>query len=289
MATRQQPRPGQAAPAGSNEVALAGDSLRALQLQDLEILRAFQRICEANSLRYYLGSGTLLGAVRHKGFIPWDDDIDVEMPRPDYDRFSRLCATELGGGFSWHSYLTDPNYPFMWGKLMRDDTELRQGPTQHLAIQQSLYIDVWPLDGIANHRIPEAIQRVVHKWCQIRMSADLKRPGVKGVIARSWKIVPRRLTVWLCERMAHLTPFERARIVAHPRALYGYRKECMPRAWFETSEPMQFEDLSLSVPSGWRPYLTHVYGDYMKPPPIGERKSRHEVTTVTLAANVRHA
>ena len=87
----------------STSLPAADESLRALQLRDLEILREFKRICETHSLRYYLGSGTLLGAVRHKGFIPWDDDIDVEMPRPDYDRFSALCATDLGTGFSWQS------------------------------------------------------------------------------------------------------------------------------------------------------------------------------------------
>lgn len=261
----------------------AANPIRDIQLEDLEILREFVRICEVNSLRYYLGSGTLLGAVRHKGFIPWDDDIDVEMPRPDYDRFSSLCATDLGSGFSWHTYLTDRHYPFMWGKLMRDDTELRQGPTEHLPIQQSLYIDVWPLDGIANWRIPEAIQRVIHKWSQIRLSADLKRPGIRGLVARSWKIVPRRLVVWLCERMATLTPFDRARIVAHPRALYGYRKECMPRDWFGRGEMLQFEGMRLPGPSKWNEYLTHVYGDYMKPPPEAERKSRHEMTEVKLS------
>ena len=261
--------------------------LRALQLQDLDILREFQRLCEAHSLRYFLGSGTLLGAVRHKGFIPWDDDIDVEMPRPDYDRFSRLCATDLAGGFSWHTYLTDPNYPFMWGKLMRDGTQLRQGPTEHLRIQQSVYIDVWPLDGIANRRSVEAIQRVVHKWCQIRLSADFKRPGLRGIVAKSFKIVPRRLVVWLCERMATLTPYDRARVVAHPRALYGYRKECMPRLWFEGTATLEFEDLALPGPTGWDAYLTHVYGDYMKPPPKAARKSRHEMTELRLAADPR--
>jgi len=258
------------------------DSLRVLQMQDLEILREFQRICEAHSLRYYLGSGTLLGAVRDKGFIPWDDDVDVEMPRPDYDRFSRLCATDLAPGFSWHTYLTDRKYPFMWGKLMRDDTELRQGPTAHLDIQQSIYIDVWPLDGISNGRLSEQIQRGFHKWSQIRLSADLIRPGLRGLVARSWKLVPRRLVVTLCEWSARHFSYESCRIVAHPRALYGYRKECMPREWFGDAVPQQFEDMTLPGPARWHEYLTHVYGDYMTPPPEAQRMSRHESTIVSL-------
>jgi len=268
----------------STSLPAADESLRALQLRDLEILREFKRICETHSLRYYLGSGTLLGAVRHKGFIPWDDDIDVEMPRPDYDRFSALCATDLGTGFSWHTYLTDRRYPFMWGKLMRDDTELRQGPTAHLDIQQSIYIDVWPLDGISNRRPSEAIQRAFHKWCQIRLSADLKRPGLRGLVAKSWKIVPRGLVVAMCEWVTRHFSYEQCRVVAHPRALYGYRKECMPREWFGEAVPQQFEDMQLPGPQHWHEYLTHVYGDYMKPPPEAQRRSRHESTIVTLSS-----
>src|SRR5262249_11940290 len=78
--------------------------LRALQLVELDILREFVRLCEAHGLRYYLAYGTLLGAVRHRGFIPWDDDVDVTMPRDDYDRFADVCVSELRPGFAWQTY-----------------------------------------------------------------------------------------------------------------------------------------------------------------------------------------
>ena len=102
-----------------------GRQLRDLQLVELEILREFVRVCEAHGLRYYLAYGTLLGAVLHRGFIPWDDDIDVTMPRPDYERFARICASELRPGFTWQSYRTDRHYPFLFGKLLKDGTVLR--------------------------------------------------------------------------------------------------------------------------------------------------------------------
>jgi lipopolysaccharide cholinephosphotransferase len=285
MTTSNTPNPDPAVPPRAlGEPSATADPVRELQLADLEILEEFRRFCEKHSLRYYLGSGTLLGAVRHKGFVPWDDDIDVEMPRPDYDRFSELCRTELGSGYSWHTYLTDRHYPFMWGKLMRDGTELRQRPLEHLGMQQSIYIDVWPLDGISNWRLPEAIQRAFHKWAQIRLSADLERPGIRGIVAKSWKLVPRRLTVYLCERSARLFNYEKSRVVAHPRALYGYRKECMPREWFGDGAPQEFERRTYPGPQGWREYLTHVYGDYMKLPPEAERRSRHEMTAMKLTS-----
>ena len=138
---------------------LAPSVLRALQLVELEILREFVRLCEANGLRYYLAYGTLLGAVRHKGFIPWDDDIDVTMPREDYERFAAICGAGLPGGLRWQSYATEGHYPVWFGKLIREDTVLRQALSDHLDISQSVFIDVFPLDGLASRWWEVLVQR----------------------------------------------------------------------------------------------------------------------------------
>src|SRR3990172_7456272 len=104
---------------GDVNVQAPNQELRDLQLAELGILREFVRVCEAHGLRYYIAYGTLLGAVRHHGFIPWDDDIDVTMPRSDYNRLAEICVTDLRPGFRWQSYKTDRHYPHMFGKLLK--------------------------------------------------------------------------------------------------------------------------------------------------------------------------
>ena len=93
--------------------------LRDIQLEELNILREFCRVCEALNLRYYLTAGTLLGAVRHRGFIPWDDDIDIAMPREDYDRLSRHWREVLSPGYTYQDYRSEPNFPYYFAKVRK--------------------------------------------------------------------------------------------------------------------------------------------------------------------------
>ncbi len=123
------------------------DKLRQLQLCELEILDEFVRLCEKHGLRYYLVGGTLLGAVRHHGFIPWDDDIDVAMPRADYDRFGEVCRTELDLKFFYQCPETDPYYFLSYNKLRKNGTEVYEERFKDAKFHQGVFIDIFPLDG----------------------------------------------------------------------------------------------------------------------------------------------
>ena len=183
-----------------------GRQLRDLQLVDVEIFREFVRVCEAHGLRCYLAYGTLLGAVLHRGFIPWDDDIDVTMPRPDYERFARICASELRPGFTWQSYRTDRHYPFLFGKLLKDGTVLRQAPWAHLPLQHSVYIDVFPLDGCADGPWATSAQRVLIRVVGARLRARLKRRGLKRVLVQLSRVIPRGAAIAAFEAMTRRVP-----------------------------------------------------------------------------------
>ena len=122
-------------------VAATTSALRALQLQELELLRELARRCEAASLRWYVLGGTLIGAARHGGFVPWDDDVDVGMPRPDYVRFEALAATAVDPRFAWQSPATESAWPFAYGKLLLAGSDVTDPSTAHLPIRRGAFIE----------------------------------------------------------------------------------------------------------------------------------------------------
>ncbi len=267
---------------GVREYGAADPPLRELQLVELGLLREFVRLCEAHGLRYYLAYGTLLGAVRHKGFIPWDDDVDVMMPRRDYARFSKLCTSELGPEFRWQSYSTDAHYPHLFGKLLKDETVLRQAPSGHLPFQQSVYIDVFPLDGGARRPWVVSLQRLTIRICKLRLGAGFNRKPLKRTLAQLTRLIPRRLAIAVFEAMTRALPAHRSVRLISAGGPYGYRRQSFPSHWFGQGAPQIFEGHTLIGPTAVDEYLTQLYGDYMTPPPAPSRVSHHEVTEVWL-------
>ena len=260
--------------------------LRQLQLAELGIFMEIKRLCELNSLRYYLLGGSVLGAVRHKGFIPWDDDMDVAMPRPDYERFASICATQLDEHFWWQSYRTEDHYPLVFGKLLRCGTTLLQQPTQHLPFRHSVNVDVFPLDGIPQSRLTRLVHRNALKLCEMRLSSDIRRSGLKRFPVALTRVIPRRLAIALFEILAPRFDYDSSRAVVNHGGAWGYDREAVPREWFGDGEELEFEGLAVRCPKEWDAYLTHVYGDYMTPPPEKERRSHHELTSLRLTTDV---
>jgi len=305
---------------------LAGGELRELQLVELGILREFVRLCEAHGLRYYLAYGTLLGAVRHSGFIPWDDDLDVTMPRDDYNRFTRACVSGLRPGFTWQTYGTSTHYPYSFGKLMKTDTVLRQAPSAHLPIQHSVHIDVFPLDGFADGRVQALLQRLVLVICRSRLGVGIRRTPLRrlgaqfvslissvGVHARHpdrreqslidafgkavtmlfedlmvalTRVVPRSVVISMIEAMSRRYPPRGARRWICAGGAYGCRRQSFPSSWFGMGVPLRFEDLTVVGPAHWHAYLDQLYGDYMTPPPPRRRASHHACTEFSLEPGV---
>ena len=122
-----------------------------LQQIDSDLLKEYIDFCEKHNLTYFLMAGTLLGAIRHKGFIPWDDDIDVAMPREDYDRFCELAAKEFTGDIFFQSYKTDKHFPYVFSKLRNTNTTFIEAVYKHVDMNHGVYIDIFPIDGISKH------------------------------------------------------------------------------------------------------------------------------------------
>ncbi len=124
------------------------DVLRKIQLVQLEILLEFDRICKENNLPYQLFFGTLLGAIRHKGFIPRDDDVDVCMLRGDYNRFLQLCEDQLNKDYFLQTYKTDKEYIHSFARIRKNNTLALQRIYSKIAMHHGIFIDNFPLDNI---------------------------------------------------------------------------------------------------------------------------------------------
>jgi lipopolysaccharide cholinephosphotransferase len=256
--------------------------LRELQLVELDVLREFARRCDAASLRWFVVGGTLLGAVRHRGFVPWDDDIDVAMPRPDFDRFEALCGRSADPAYSWQSCRTDPAYPFVYGKLGRTGTSMVEPAIAHLRVRQSIHVDVFALDGAPESMLARSVHALIVKLAVTAIGARIRRTGVRRAVAYPLRFVPRSWAIRLLDRLALAFPYDRSPRVVNAGGAWGYGRECQPRGRFVPAACVEFEGLPVPAPGRWHEYLSQVYGDYQRLPPPDQRRPRHDRTLVDL-------
>ena len=256
----------------------------------IDVLSAFIRICEAQGLRYFCAGGTAIGAVRHQGMIPWDDDIDVFMPRPDYDRFLRLTAQSMPEGYELLSPYATKDYPMYFAKMCNARTTLLEN--ERIPCVFGLYIDIFPLDGACDdvetcYREKLRFKRLMNKLEAVSTHnsfgeyvglltkrREWGRFAVKTVAfcCRSW------LRRWLLKQMDSIA-YGRdyalsSRVVTYSGAYQ--RQEIYPKAWLETPQMFAFEGLMVNLPHDYDAYLRHFFGDYMTLPPVEQRASHHQ-------------
>lgn len=260
-------------------------ALRRLQLVELEILEELARRCDAASLRWFVIGGTLLGAVRHRGFIPWDDDIDVALPRADYERFVALCRGSGDARFAWQSCETSAAYPFMYGKLLRAGTHVVDAAVAHLPIQHAAAIDVFPLDGAPGSAAARRVHGLAFKVATTALGARIRRTGARRLLAYAFRVVPRAWAVALIGLLAHRYPYDASPFVVNASGAWGYRRECQPRRRFEPPVHLEFEGMPVPAPGQWHAYLERVYGDYLELPPPDRRRSRHALAIGRLGGD----
>ena len=240
----------------------------------LDMLEILDRTCKEHGLRYFLFYGSLLGAVRHKGFIPWDDDLDIVMPRPDFDRVQRILEKELEPPYFLQNFKTDPGYASPFCKIRNSATA---GVTpwfteHHLAANLGIFLDIHSLDGMPED---ERTSRRVDKLRQFLKIAMHRKSGWPMKIVGNKKrrfghflasVLSRPALHHLAARLPRSLPFGKTERCAVTPMFYSYRppRHCYPTDWFAETEFIDFEYLRVPVPKRHDELLDAEYGDWHK-------------------------
>lgn len=256
-------------------------TLRRLQLTELEILDEIVRICNKHHLRYYLAEGTLLGAVRHHGFIPWDDDLDVAMPREDYDKFLKLCETELDPQYYAHSLHTDEEYWLIFAKIRKKGTLLNEYPIRHLPLSKGIYVDIFPLDHVKSEaglikRLRTKCIKKTYAVISYKKGMDLPMtPFIRMVLFLTRPISIGRLAKF-AEKLMRKQNKSKAEYYVNYGSYYRTVKQTIPKSKYEPAVEMLFEGKLYTVPNDYDYVLRRAYGDYMQLPPVEKRAQQHK-------------
>jgi len=262
--------------------------LRRLQLCELEILRDVTRICEDNKLQYFLSGGTLLGAIRHNGFIPWDDDIDISMPRKDYEKFIQICKTQMDSKYFLHCNDTDSTYWLPYIKVRKNGTVFEEEPIAFIDAHKGFFVDIFPLDNADKETsFLQRIQGSISK--NITKIVHHKRGLVIIHKKLGWKL-KRLLCLMIPFSIHFLTKLQqkimgwnkndKAPYFTNIGSKYDLTKQTICKNKFLPNTYVEFEGIFFRAPSDWDYALNRIYGSYMSIPPEENRESHKQVKII---------
>lgn len=259
-------------------VVLSPGELRNLQLLELEMLVEVDRICRKYGIEYSLDGGTLLGAVRHKGFIPWDDDADVIFTRHEYARFSRACKKELDTErFFLQDYRTDEHYRWGYAKLRRNGTELVRCGQECLKFRTGVYIDVFVVDNVPDNYLMRkayyGINFCIRKVLYSELGQTAAGNAGMRMLYRFLCKIPKDTMFHMRNCLAARCNRKKTALVSHLLYQYPSRegKYGMPSECFASYCDLEFEGMRFRAFADYDRYLRILYHDYMTLPPVGER------------------
>ncbi len=250
--------------------------LKDLHATMLGILKAIDETCRRHNLRYFIAAGTQLGAVRHHGFIPWDDDADVCMPQADYDELLRHAHEWLPAPFELICADTSDTYPQPFAKIQDSTTTLIEHA--HLRYLGGVYVDVFPLDGMPDSRWRQWLHVRHYKHLCKLLYFTLRDPYRHGHGPSSWlpllcrRLFTARSLQASISRLLHRYPYDSSRYVL---CFDDDFRSIVPREVFGKGKPYTFEGLTLCGAADSDTLLRHMYGDYMTPPPHGKEFQHH--------------
>ena len=224
--------------------------IRNLQLRLMPVLECIDKVCREHHLRYYLCAGTMLGAVRHRGFIPWDDDVDVCMPRPDYEQLMLHCSEWMTAPMEIISPHNRQDYPYPFAKIIDSSTTILERPD--FLFPEGIYIDIFPIDGISSNAEQQRKHIKTYKFWRHMLFLRGRDPFKHGHGPRSW---------W--PLLLHQ--------VFSMKWLHNKVNSIMQKALLGEPKPYEFEQHQFLGVEDFDGYLTLLYHDYMTLPPEDKR------------------
>ena len=253
---------------------MADFDIKELQSVELEILLEVDRICKKHNIKYFLVSGTLLGAIRHKGFIPWDDDIDICMPIKDYRRFCKIAVKELKEDYFLQNYKTD-FINILFAKIRKNGTTAIEEGRESRPYHQGVWIDIFPLVAIKNDE--KWIKRMTRTTLFAKNLLKKKLDWIEDheklpFYKKLHSFIPLSFIRFLVDLILNKTfkdhkKFDSCYYIWSKKNFYARFKSDL----FDDIIDKEFENHMFPIPGKWHEYLAVVYGDYMTLPPVEKR------------------
>lgn len=242
------------------------DYLKNIHEIEVEILDEFVKICNKNRLTYYLIGGTLLGAIRHKGFIPWDDDLDIAMPRKDFRKFGKIISAQLGKNYYYQTSKKSDGYYKIFSKIRKNGTTFIEEENSSIKMHHGIFIDIFPLDSgkkdkkrLFRYRLSKVFSNVIF------LRKEHKKIRFKYLL---FYLIPMRLLVCFRDKLLSA----KGDYYLNFGSQYGIEKQCYPKDYFDPPLELIFEGKKYSVPRKYEMIMRRLYGDdYMEIPPANKR------------------
>lgn len=257
------------------------EELRRMQLIQLELLLEVDRICRKYHISYSVEGGTLLGAVRHGGFIPWDDDVDIAMVRSEYRKFCRVCKKELDQEkYFFQNHDTDPQYRWGYAKVLKNGTSFVRYGQEHMKMRRGVYVEIFPMDGIPEGCIEKKFYNFLRVCCRKVMWSEVGKVSCKSRGMRLWfgilNLIPVDKAFAMLDFLSKKYDERKAAYVtclSFPdcwvKGEPGFKRE-----YYLNTKRMLFEGKEVNVPQEEKELLVTLYGkNYMTPPPEKDRET----------------
>ena len=257
-------------------------TLQELRKIQLDLLLYFKDFCDKNNIPFFICNGTLLGAVKYQGYIPWDDDIDVFLLRKDYERLLDLFTkNNVNENYKLLSFEIDENCSYPFAKMMDRRTKLIEKNVKDIDL--GVNIDVFPIDNVGNsvdevRRGFDKMEKLRQKlnWSKLNdySSRSSARRLAKKLISARYKLLG---TNYYCKKIISLAKSKKEETNYIGNYVWGFYgpSEALPRDCFSTSTDVSFEGITLPAPIGYDTYLRGLYGDYWQDPPPEKQKTHH--------------
>ncbi|MCI6062863.1 MAG: LicD family protein [Ligilactobacillus salivarius] len=258
---------------------------KTVQNLSLDILIYITDVCEKLNLRYYLMYGSLIGAVRHKGFIPWDDDVDIMMPREDYNQLLCFLKENIDKRYELFEPNTVSRYPYMIARISDKNYKIVMNNEEKYGM--GIFIDIYPFDGVGNslkeakkivrkgNVLSSMCYQATRKRYAVETTTSFIRQCVKFPVFIMSKIIGKEYFQNKLKKLENIKNYEESKYISCVVWASGGEKDIFKRSWFDSYIYMDFQKYRFRVPKDYDEVLKHTYGNYMKLPDEKDRIGHH--------------